>query len=68
MPERVTVVHKVTGYIETVPKRYFETLEHVFRLAVEGDFRSAYEVAEAAIRPAPAEAPADAAPAEVKEG
>jgi hypothetical protein len=68
----VTVVHKVTGYIETVPKAYFETLSHVFRLAEEGDLKSAYAVAEAALHGVPEasapEAPAEAAPAEEKEG
>jgi hypothetical protein len=69
MPNLVQVVHKVTGYIETVPKAYFETLKHVFRLAEEADLRSAYAVNEAALHSdLPAEAPADAAPAVEKEG
>lgn len=70
MSDLVKVVHKVTGYIETVPKRYFETLAHVFRPAEEGDLASAYAAAEEALHApaAPAPAPAEAVPAEVKEG
>lgn len=65
MSELVTVVHRVTGYLETVPKTYFETLAHVFRLAEDGDAASANAVAEAALNaPAPAEATTDGAPAE----
>ena len=63
MPAKlVTVVHKVTGYIETVPERYFETLKHLFRLAEDADHASARAVDEAAL------APAVEAPAVEKEG
>ncbi|MGN6654576.1 MAG: hypothetical protein ACTHJ9_04455 [Rhodanobacter sp.] len=64
----VDVVHKVTGYIERVPKPYFEALAHVFRVAEESDLQSARAVDEAALHGVPDEAPAVEAPAEEKEG
>ena len=63
MPAKlVTVVHKVTGYIETVPETYFEALAHIFREATDADHASAHAVDEAAL------APAEQAPAVEKEG